>query len=217
MRETTIDRVRSTKIITIVRGLYGEAIVQLAEALYAGGIEMIEVTFDQQHPEKHADTVQAIRAIDGRMAGRMVVGAGTVTSEALVDTAAGAGARYIVSPDMDPAVIRRTVAAGLVSMPGALTPTEIKQAHDSGADFVKVFPASVMGPAYIRAVRAPLNHIALLAVGGVTEQNAEAFMQAGCAGLGVGGDLVNREWIAQGAFEKITALARRYTQLLAPF
>ena len=89
-----------------------------------------------------------------------------------------------------------------------MTPTEITAAHRWGADFVKVFPASNLGPAYIKAVRGPLNHIRLLAVGGISEKNVAEFIRAGCAGAGVGGNLVNKEWIRNGEFQKITELAR---------
>ena len=96
----------------------------------------------------------------------------------------------------------------MISMPGAMTPSEILRAHRAGADFVKVFPAANLGPDYIKAIRGPLNQVRLLAVGGVSEKNAAAFMRAGCVGVGVGGNLVNREWIARGEFKKIEALAR---------
>jgi 2-dehydro-3-deoxyphosphogluconate aldolase/(4S)-4-hydroxy-2-oxoglutarate aldolase len=101
----------------------------------------------------------------------------------------------------------------MVSMPGALSPTEIIAAHRLGADFVKVFPVAQLGPDYIRAVRGPCNHIRLLAVGGVNERNAKDYLVAGCAGVGVGGNLVNKNWIAEGAFERISALAREYVEI----
>lgn len=138
----------------------------------------------------------------------MAVGAGTVTSTALAELAHSAGAQFIVSPDTDPAVIRRTKELGMCAMPGAMTPSEIKTAYEAGADFVKVFPASVLGPEYIRAIRGPLGQIPLLAVGGVSEGNAAAFLQAGCAG----GKLVNRDWIAAGQWDSITQLARQLVE-----
>ena len=142
----------------------------------------------------------------------MAVGAGTVTSAALAELAHSAGAQFIVSPDTDPAVIRRTKELGMCAMPGAMTPSEIKTAYEAGADFVKVFPASVLGTEYIRAIRGPLGHIPLLAVGGISEENAAAFLQAGCVGVGVGGKLVNRDWIAAGQWDSITQLARQLVE-----
>ena len=213
LREGVIEKVLQKKVIAIVRGLYGENVIKLAEALFTGGIEMIEITFDQSRPEIHAATVEAVRLLNERMDGRMLIGVGTVTSVAMVESAHAAGARYIVSPNVEPNVIRRTVELGLVSMPGALSPTEIMAAHNAGADFVKLFPAAQLGPDYIKAVRAPCNHIPLLAVGGVNERNAKDYLAAGCVGVGVGGNLVNKDWIAEGAFDRISALAREYAEI----
>ena len=145
----------------------------------------------------------------------MRVGAGTVLTLEQVDIAAKAGAEYIISPDVNEAVIRHTIEMGLVSMPGALTPSEVMAAHRYGADFVKLFPAGNMGASYIKAVRAPISHVKLLAVGGVSAENAKAFITAGCVGVGVGGNLVNKEWIERGEFEKITQAAREIIDAVA--
>ena len=210
MRQEVIERIQTKKIITIVRGVYGEDICHLARALAAGGIEMMEVTFDQKNKGSWQDTAAAIRAIGETMEGKLIAGAGTVTTPELAEMAHDAGAAYIVSPNVNEAVIRRTRELGMVSLPGALTPSEIWNAWEAGADFVKVFPVAQLGPAYIKAVRGPLNHIPLLAVGGVNENNVADFLKAGCVGAGVGGNLVNKQWIAQGQWENITDLARTY-------
>ena len=215
MKRENLERIRQKKIITIVRGVYGDQVCGLAEALVRGGIGLMEVTFDQSHPELHERTAEAIRAVAGRLGGDMLVGAGTVTTPELVDLAREAGATYIVSPDFRPDVVRHTLALDMVSLPGAMTPTEIKQAYDCGADFVKVFPAAQLGPGYIKAVRGPLNQIPLMAVGGVNEKNAADFMRAGCCGVGVGGNLVNKEWIAGGEWDRITALAREFVEAVS--
>lgn len=154
MREELIDLVLQSRVIAIVRGLDG-GFEPLAQAMYDGGIRAIEVTFNQKDPSQWGKTTGAIRAIKETMGDKMAVGAGTVTSVELVELAREAGAQFIVSPDTDPAVIRRTRELGMVSMPGALTPSEIKQAHEAGADFVKVFPAGTPGAGYIKAIRAP--------------------------------------------------------------
>ncbi|MBR4289838.1 MAG: bifunctional 4-hydroxy-2-oxoglutarate aldolase/2-dehydro-3-deoxy-phosphogluconate aldolase [Oscillospiraceae bacterium] len=212
MREQIIQKVLDKRIVAIVRGVYGEDCVKLAEALYAGGIELLEVTFDQSKPELLERTSETIRQLVEKLGDKMFFGAGTVTSLQMLELAKNAGARFIVSPDTNEAVIRATVAAGMVSMPGALTPTEIVTAHSYGADFVKLFPAGTQGTAYFKAVTAPLNHIRLLAVGGVNEKNIADFLAAGAAGAGVGGNLVNKTWIANGEFEKITALAKEFVE-----
>jgi len=212
MREQIIQKVLEKKIVAIVRGVYGEDCVNLARALCEGGIELLEVTFDQSKPELLERTSDTIRMLNEQLGDRMLFGAGTVTSLEMLELAKGAGAQFIVSPDTNEAVIRATVAAGMVSMPGALTPTEIISAHSYGADFVKVFPAGTQGTGYLKAVTAPLNHIRLLAVGGVNERNIADFLAAGAVGVGAGGNLVNKTWIANGEFDKITALAKEFTE-----
>ena len=211
MREQIIQKVLEKKIVAIVRGVYGEDCVKLAQALCEGGIELLEVTFDQSKPELLERTSDTIRLLVDRLGDRMIFGAGTVTSLEMLELAKNAGARFIVSPDTNEAVIRATVAAGMVSMPGALTPTEIVTAYSWGADFVKLFPAGTQGTAYLKAVTAPLNHIPILAVGGVNEKNIADFLNAGAVGAGVGGNLVNKTWIANGEFDKIIALAKEFT------
>lgn len=212
MREQIIQKVLDKKIVAIVRGVYGEDCVKLAQALYDGGIELLEVTFDQSKPEALGRTSDTIHELVVRLGDKMAFGAGTVTSLEMLELAKNAGAQFIVSPDTNEEVIKATVAGGMVSMPGALTPTEILNAHRYGADFVKVFPTSSLGTAYIKAVRGPINHVRLLAVGGVNEKNIGEFIKAGVDGAGVGGNLVNKEWIARGEFDKITALAKEFVE-----
>ncbi len=210
MKKEIIQRVLDKKIVVIVRGVYGEDCLKLAEALCAGGIELMEVTFDQSSVENQKKTVDTIRLINEALQGKVVMGAGTVTTLEMLEAAYRAGAKFIVSPDMNPEVIAKTAELGLVSMPGAMTPTEILTAYRAGADFVKIFPATSLGAAYVKAVRGPLNQIPLLAVGGVNEKNVGDFIKAGAVGAGVGGNLVNKDWIAAGEFDKITALAQEF-------
>lgn len=210
MREEIIQKVLDKKIVAIVRGVYGQDCINLAKALYAGGIELLEVTFDQSRPEALVWTSETIRRLVEELGDKMAFGAGTVTSLEMLELAKEAGAQFIVSPDTNEDVIKATVAAGLVSMPGAMSPTEIVTAHRYGADFVKVFPTSNLGASYIKAIRGPINHIRLLAVGGVNEKNIGEFIKAGVNGAGVGGNLVNKEWIKNGEFDKITALAEEF-------
>lgn len=147
-----------------------------------------------------------------KFAGKIIPGAGTVITLEQLQMAYDAGAQYIISPNVDVEIIRRTKELGLISLPGAMTPSEIVEAYKAGADFVKVFPVGNLGPAYIKALKAPLSHIPLMAVGGVNEKNAADFLKAGASGLGVGGNLVNKEWIANGEWEKITALAAEFVK-----
>lgn len=209
MRETVINEIRRRKVIAIIRGADEQQALAAARALQKGGIKLVEVTFNQKAPETFVQTANSIRLIGQELEGRVLVGAGTVTEPALVELAADAGAGYIISPDTDEEVIRKTKELGLVSIPGAYTPTEAKRAYNTGADFVKLFPCVGDAPAYIKAICGPLNHIPFLAVGGVNPDNAAAFLKAGAVGVGVGSCLVNKKWLDAGEYEKITEEARR--------
>lgn len=212
MREAVIQTVLDTKLVAIVRGVYGQDCLNLAKALCEGGIRALEVTFDQSNSDAWQKTADTISLLCRELGEKMLFGAGTVTSVELVNIAKAAGAVFIVSPDTNDQVIAATVAAGMVSMPGALTPTEILQAHRAGADFVKLFPANSQGVDYLKAVAAPINHVRLLAVGGVNEKNVGDYLKAGAVGAGVGGNLVNKTWIAEGRFAEITALAKTFVE-----
>lgn len=212
MREQIIQKVLDRKIIAIVRGVYGEDCLNLAKALYEGGIELLEVTFDQSKPEALSKTSDTVKLLVQELGDKMAFGAGTVTSLEMVELAKNAGAQFIVSPNTNAAVIRATVENGMVSMPGAMTATEVLDAYGYGADFVKLFPIGNMGASYVKALCAPINHVPMLAVGGVNEKNIKEFLDAGAVGAGVGGNLVNKAWIAAGEFDKITALAREFTR-----
>ena len=172
IRDNILNAVEREQIIAILRGLPQEQCISVAQALYEGGIRMIEVTFDQKSPESFVTTADTIGAIKQHMGDKILVGAGTVTSVALVNLAADAGAKYIISPDVNTRVIEQTRNRDLVSMPGAMTPSEVMTAHVAGADFVKLFPAEQLGMPYIKALRGPLGHIPMLAVGGADADNA---------------------------------------------
>lgn len=210
MRQQVIEKIKEEKIIAIVRGMNKEQTVKIAQALYEGGIRFIEVTFNQKCPERFCETVESIRAIREAMGDKMFVGAGTVTSVELVELAAEAGALYMISPDMDESVIRRTRELGLVSIPGAYTATEAKRAYLAGADFVKLFPCVGDAPAYVKAICAPFNHIPFLAVGGVNADNAIDFIRAGAVGVGVGSCLANKKWADAGRYDLITEEAKKF-------
>ena len=197
------------RIIAIIRGFAPDVCLKLSEAYARGGIKLIEVTFNQKSPETWKDTAAAIRAIKERFSGSVRVGAGTVLTEEQLDMCEQAGGEYMITPNVNTALIRECVRRGLVAMPGALTPSEAVDAWEAGAGFVKIFPAGSLGPAYVKALRAPLSHIPFLAVGGVGPDNVADFMRAGCVGAGVGGNLTNKEWIAAGEWCRIEDVARQ--------
>ena len=215
MREQIVEKIKEKKIIAIVRGIYEEECLGLARALHAGGVDLMEVTFDQESASERERTVETIRMILRELGSEMAIGAGTVTDVEMVELAKGAGAQFIVSPNTDEAVIKATVAADMVSIPGGLTPTEMKFAYDCGADFVKIFPACNMGVSYFKNVHAPLRQVKMLAVGGVNENDAADYIAAGASGVGVAGCLFKKDWVKNGEWEKITAASRKLVEKLS--
>ena len=207
---TPLEYVQQRKIVAIVRGLKPEYIIRLGHAFEEGGIGLMEVTYDQKAPETWKNTAAAIEAVEKEFGDRVLVGAGTVITPEQVSMTYNAGGHYLVTPTTQPEIIRMGKALGMGLYPGAFSPSEILEAWNAGADAVKVFPTGSLGPGYIKAVRAPLGHIPLMAVGGVNEKNAAEYMKAGCVGIGAGGNLVNRDWIENGEWDKVTALAREF-------
>ncbi len=212
--ENIVNGIAEKRVIVIVRKLYGEQLFRLADALYAGGLRFMEITFDQADPEHLVKTCDAIQGLKTRMAGRMHIGAGTVLTECQVEAACEAGAEYIISPNADVKVIKRTKELGLVSIPGAMTPTEIVSAHNGGADFVKVFPASFLGTKFIKDIQGPIGHIKCLATGGIGEQNFLEYMRAGYAGAGMGGVLVDKNLIESQDWQEFTRRAQSLTAMV---
>ena len=208
MNDTIISEIKENKIIAIVRGASNDKCSKIVEALYNGGIKFVEVTYNQAKPETWEETAKTIGELVKEFEGKVHVGAGTVTNIKLVELTHENGGEYIISPNTDVDVIKRTKELGMVSMPGALTPTEILTAYEAGADFVKLFPVGNMGASYVKAVRGPLNHIPMMAVGGVSEKNLKEFLDAGCVGAGIGGNLAKKDWIEAGEYEKLTEAAK---------
>lgn len=210
----TITSINDNKIVAIVRGVSLDDIIPTAEALQKGGIKLIEVTFNQSSPTGEEDTCAAIKRLCEHFGDDICVGAGTVINAKQTEMAINAGAKYIISPNTSVDVIKKTNKMGAVSIPGALTPTEVTVAYEAGAHFVKLFPAGNFGLGYIKAVRAPLSHIPVLAVGGVNHENLMNFINAGISGVGVGSNIVNTTLIKEGKFDELTELARKYTSQL---
>ena len=215
MREQTIKAIEKEKLIVIVRGVEREYIIPLAEAMYAGGIRLMEITYDASGKTSDEVTAENIALLTKHFGERMIIGAGTVLTEKQVELTKNAGGRFIISPNTDVKVIGKTKALGMVSIPGALTPTEAQTAHLAGADFVKLFPLDAMGASYLKAITAPLSHIKFLAVGGIDETNMEKYWKAGAKGFGVGSNIVKKEWAREGKFREITALAKAYVNIVS--
>ena len=177
-REEIIKDIEENKIIVILRGFSEEQLLHTVAAMEKGGIKLVEVTFDQSGKISDNTTAEYIRTLKENFAGKIRVGAGTVMSEEQVELAFKAGAEFIISPDCYEPVIKKTREFGMVSIPGAFTPTEAANAHRFGADFVKLFPNSELKISYLKALIAPLSHIKFLAVAAATTHfHAVRFIQ----------------------------------------
>ena len=196
------------KIIVVCRGIAEEEIVNVAQALYDGGISFMEVPFDQKNPSTFAATARKISAVRKALDGKMHVGAGTVITMEQFKLAKAAGAEIIVSPTLEEDVIAATKRAGLVSMPGCATPSEITKAYKLGADLVKLFPSSVITLKTIKEISVPLNHIPLVCFGGVTAENIKEVLSAGVVGVGMGSAVLDKAALANKDYCKITELAK---------
>ena len=208
------DLIKNEHMIVIVRGVKSEQLIPLAEAMYAGGVRLLEVTYSADGRVSDEETAKNIGALVQHFGDRMQIGAGTVLTTKQVALTAAAGGKYIISPNGNPAVIKATREAGLISIPAAYTPTEIEAAYECGADFVKLFPVTALGPAYVKAVRGPLSHIPLLAVGGVDLSNLADYAKAGVSGFGIGGNIVDKKMLEAGDYQAITELAKQYVSTI---
>lgn len=213
MKNEVLKSISDSRVIVIVRKLKDEFLIPTAEAMYRGGIRLIEITFDPAGTFSVESTLRQIELLRSRFGTDLHIGAGTVLTPHQAEAAHSAGASFIISPNTDPSVIAVTNAMDMVSIPGAMTPTEILQAHTAGADLVKIFPAAELGVEYFRAVLAPLNHIKVIAVGGIDDRNMRAFLEAGAVAVGAGSCIVRRDAIAEGEFNEITLHAKRMTEL----
>ena len=206
-----IDAVENEKIVVIVRGVKSDKLIPFAEAMYNGGIRLLEITYSADQKVSDNETAANIKNLKEHFGEKMYIGAGTVLTPEQVELTKNAGGEFIISPDTNPEVIKRTKELGMVSMPGAFTPSEIRSAYFNGADFVKVFPAVSVGPEYIKAVKAPLSNIKLLAVGGINLNNIAEYIKAGVCGFGIGGNIVNKNMLENNDFDGLTQLAEDYT------
>lgn len=213
IRNETVKAIEQEKIISIIRKPEKESFKDTVNALYNGGIRLIEITFDRENNFKKEETCEMISTVKENFKD-MLVGAGTVTRKKEVFLAFKAGASFIISPNCDPKIIRLTKKLGMVSIPAAYTPTEIALALNNGADYIKLFPATEVTKEYISAVTAPLSDARLLAVGGVTENNAGDFIKKGFCGIGVGSNLYSKKLIENQDFKGLTYLAEKFKNAL---
>ena len=205
MSTQTVSRLREVGIIPIVRAASADAVVPVAEALLHAGLPVVEITLTVPN------AIDAISAVAKRFAGKVLLGAGTVTDAESVRRAVDAGAEFIVTPCLVPEVIAAAQRAGVAVLPGAFTPTEVFEAFRAGGDMVKVFPAqSVGGAAYLRALRGPFPDIPLVPTGGVTLENLADMFTAGAAAVGVGTELISKDALDRRDYAAIAALAKQF-------
>jgi len=204
--------IEKSGIMPVLRARSAEEAHALVEALVAGGIAVMEVTMTVP------GAVVLLRALKKEFGHKLLLGSGTVTDAEQAAATIDAGAEFVVSPSFHPEVVATTKALGKVSIPGALTPTEVITAWRAGADYVKIFPCSAVGGAgYLRALLAPFPELKLIPTGGVTLAKAADFLKAGARALGVGTDLVNPKAIEDGKPERVTETARAYLEVVGKF
>jgi 2-dehydro-3-deoxyphosphogluconate aldolase/(4S)-4-hydroxy-2-oxoglutarate aldolase len=201
-KQSNLKRILDAGVIAIVRLDSADRLGQVARAIKAGGADVIEFTMTTP------GALDIIAASTQEFGDEVLLGAGTVLDAETARAAILAGARFIVSPTLNAATVELCHRYSVIAVPGTLTPTEILTAWEWGADLVKVFPASAGGPAYIKAVLAPLPQVRLVPTGGVNVQNAVDYIRAGAAAVAVGGSLVNKKFIVAGDFNALTETAR---------
>jgi len=204
-----IEEIRRHRLIAIMRHMPDDQLGPVFETLADAGIRLIEVTMNT------AGAVSQISRMQDLMGERMLIGAGTVSTVARAEEALAAGARFLVTPNFDPDVVALGLASGCPVLPGVLTPSEMMAAVRAGASVLKLFPASRMGTDYVRDVLAPLDDLNLVAVGGITPQNAAQWLAAGCVGVGLGSSLLDRQLLHERRFAELGRQVRQLTAALA--
>ncbi|MBQ7487681.1 MAG: bifunctional 4-hydroxy-2-oxoglutarate aldolase/2-dehydro-3-deoxy-phosphogluconate aldolase [Clostridia bacterium] len=212
--DSALEIIRKTRLVAILRGVPIDRADGVVNALISGGIKVLEFTFDHGSPDCIQENAARIRHTVSQYGDRVIVGCGTALTPEEVEAAHDAGACLTITPNVNPDVIRRARSLDMVAMPGAMTPTEIELAWRSGADIVKLFPAGNLGPGYIKAVRGPLGHIPISAVGGINLESVPAFLDAGVCGFGIGGPLVLPAAVKSGDYAAIEAKAKQFTDAI---
>ena len=211
--ETIKKQLLCERLIVIARDIPDATLLPLGEALYFAGVRFLELPYPAKQSEaqdkKHAAKIAVLAKA---FLGRMQIGGGTVLTPLQVELTRDAVGSFVLSPDADDKVIKATKAAGLLSIPAGFTPAEIRKAYDAGADFVKFFPASAAGPAYIKALLGPLSYIPIIAMGGVTLESIPDYLAAGVKGFGVGSGIVDRKLLQKNDFEGIFRLSKAYVE-----
>lgn len=204
-----LNRLVESGIIAIIRRIPEVHIEPVVTHLVKGGVTTLEITVDTP------GAFRAIETLRAKFGDAVLIGAGTVLDSDTARRAIESGASFILSPTLHEGVIRTTIRYGQISIPGVMTPTEIVQAMEWGADAVKVFPADVLGPQYIQALQAPLPHIPMIPTGGIDANNISLYIKSGAVAVGVGSSLTDRLAIDRSDYTTIEARAREYVELVS--
>ena len=205
---TSLQQILAYKIVAIIRGANPPDVIKIANALYKGGIKLLEVTLNSP------DALLLIEQLSFEMKGKILIGAGTVLDSANAKAAISAGAAFIISPTFDEETIQITKRYGGVSIPGAYSPTEVYKAHKYGGDIIKVFPA--LSASYIKDLLAPLPQIPLMPTGGVNLQNIKDYQRVGAVAYGIGSALVDtKQKITEGYLQSLTEKARLFVEAIS--
>lgn len=205
-KQEVIARIKELGVLAVIRGPSADLTVRMVEALMAGGVKGIEITYSTPNAE------EVVRALTEKCGDDILLGMGTLTRPEQAQSAKAAGAHFLVSPICDPELVKAMTASGLVVMAGALTPTEVFQAYRLGSDVVKIFPGSLTGPSYIKALRGPFPNIPMMPTGGVSESNLGDWFAAGVVAVGAGSELCPPALAKEGKFDEITQRAGKFVE-----
>ena len=205
-KQETLERIKQLGLLAVIRGPSPELTVQMVGALIEGGVYGIEITYSTP------SAASVVRTLNEKFGDKIVLGMGTLTVSEQVTEARDCGARFIVSPHYEEQLAKAMVASGLAVMLGALTPSEVFTAYRTGADVVKIFPGSLVGPEYIKALRGPFPQIPMTPTGGVDETNIGEWFAAGAVFVGAGSNLCPPAWAKEGRFADISAQARLFVK-----
>ncbi len=208
-KQAVLEKIKALGVLAVIRGPSAELTVKMVGALAAGGITGIEITYSTPNAE------EVVKELDRTFGDKILLGMGTLTDPAQAKSAQAAGAKFLVSPVCEPELVKAMVATGLATMAGALTPTEVLQAYKLGTDVVKIFPGSLGGPGYIKALKGPFPYIPMMPTGGVSAENVKDWFAAGVVAVGAGSELCPPQLAKEGKFDEITQRAVEFMKVVS--
>jgi len=208
-KQAVMEKIRNLGMLAVIRGPSPELTIKMVNALVAGGVMGIEITYSTPNAE------QVVTELDQIFGEKILLGIGTLTDPDQAKSAKAAGAKFLVSPVCEPGLVKAMVASGLANMAGALTPTEVLQAYKLGTDVVKIFPGTLGGPAYIKALKGPFPYISMMPTGGVSAANVAEWFAAGVVAVGAGSELCPPQLAKEGKFDEITRRASDFVKVVA--